>query len=112
MAKSATVAEPKSNAAVAFKPLHDKVLVKRDKAEDRTESGLYLPEKSKEAPKLGTVIAVGTGTVNHDTGALVPLTIKKGDRVLFTSYSGTEIKLNGDEYLVMSEEEILAIVVG
>lgn len=96
----------------SFRPLHDKILVRRDTAQDRTESGLYLPEKAKETPKLGTIIAVGTGTVNHETGALVPLAVKKGDRVIFSSYSGTEIKLNGEEYLVMSEDEILAVIEG
>lgn len=113
-AKTATApsAKPSTGAPTSFRPLHDKLLVRRDTAQDRTESGLYLPEKAKETPKLGTVIAVGTGTLNTETGHLVPLTVKKGDRVLFTSYAGTEIKLNGDEYLVMSEDEILAVIEG
>jgi len=103
-----------SNASgkLGFRPLHDKILVKRDAAETKTASGLFLPEKAKETPKTGTVEAVGTGTVNHETGNLIPLTIKTGDKVLFSSYSGTEIKLNGTEYLVMSEEEVLAIIEG
>jgi chaperonin GroES len=94
----------------SFRPLHDKILVKRDSASDRTESGIILPEKSKDTPKTGVVEAVGTGTLNTETGHLTPLTIKKGDRVLFSSYSGTEIKLDGQELLVMSEEEVLAII--
>ncbi len=96
----------------SFRPLHDKLLIRRDTAQDRTESGLYLPEKAKETPKLGTVVAVGTGTLNKDTGHLTPLSVKKGDRVIFTSYAGTEVKLNGDEYIVMSEDEILAVIEG
>jgi len=118
MAKeSKSSAAPKSSAPalssrLGFRPLHDKILVKRDEAASKTVSGLYLPEQAKEAPKTGTVKAVGTGTINHDTGDLIPLTIKAGDKVLFTSYAGTEVKLNEEEYLVMSEEEILAIIDG
>lgn len=109
--KSASSNASKNDAGnLGFRPLHDKILVKRDAAETKTASGLFLPEKAKEAPKTGTVQAVGTGTVNHDTGNLIPLTIKTGDKVLFSSYSGTEIKLNGQEYLVMSEEEVLAVI--
>ncbi len=109
MSKTAT-----APAAAKIRPLHDKILVRRDEAEDRTESGLYLPEKAKDTPKTGVVVAVGTGTINSETGELIPLTVKKGDRVIFSSYAGTEIKLGaaGDEQklLVMSEEEVLAIV--
>jgi chaperonin GroES len=98
------------SANVGFRPLGDKVLVRRDKAGDRTESGLYLPEKAKETPRIGTIVAAGTGRTNHKTGDLIPLSISKGDRVLFSSYSGTEVKIDGEEYLVMTEGEILAIV--
>lgn len=109
MSKTATA--PKASTSSAnFRPLHDKILVRRDKAEDKTESGLYLPEKAKETPKIGTIEAVGTGTINHETGELIPLSVKKGDRVLFSSYAGSELKLNNDEFLVMSEDEILAII--
>lgn len=113
MAKTATAP---SKSALKVRPLHDKILVRRDEAEDRTESGLYLPEKAKDTPKTGVVEAVGTGTINTETGALIPLTVKKGDRVIFSSYAGTEIKLGGpgnasdDKLLVMSEDEVLAIV--
>jgi len=112
---TATKSEPKASKAAAtipFRPLHDKILVKRDEAETKTAAGLFLPEKAKETPKTGTVFAVGTGTINHETGNLTPLTLKTGDKILFTSYAGTEIKLNGEEYLVMSEEEVLAVVTG
>ena len=94
----------------SFRPLHDKILVRRDKAEDKTAAGIILPEKAKETPKIGTVEAVGTGSLNTDTGALIPLTIKKGDKVLFTSYAGTEVKIDGKEFLVMAEDEILAVL--
>jgi chaperonin GroES len=92
------------------RPLHDKILVRRDEAESRTETGIFIPEKAKDRPKTGVVEAVGTGTINTETGALVPLTVKKGDRIIFTSYAGTEVKLGDDELLVMSEEEVLAVI--
>ena len=108
MAKSATA--PKASTSVAIRPLHDKILVRRDEAETKTESGIFLPEKSKDKPKTGVVEAVGTGTVNTDTGALVPLTVKKGDRIIFSSYAGSEVKVGDVELLVMSEDEVLAII--
>lgn len=103
---------PKSSSSTAsgFRPLHDKLLIKRDKAGDRTSSGLYLPENAKDTPKTGVVEAVGTGTLNTDTGNLTPLTVKKGERVLFSSYAGTEIKLGAEDYLVLSEDEIMAVI--
>ncbi len=94
----------------AIRPLHDKILVKRDEAETKTESGIYLPETSKDKPKTGTVEAVGTGALNTDTGERIPLSVKKGDRVIFSSYSGTEVKLDGQELLIMSEDDILAVI--
>lgn len=111
MAKSATATPPsKAGSSVAVRPLHDKILVRRDEAETRTESGIYLPEKAKDRPKTGVVEAVGTGTINTETGQLTPLTVKKGDRIIFSSYAGTEVKINDQELLIMSEEEVLAIV--
>lgn len=104
MPKTATASELK------VRPLHDKIIVRRDEAEDRTAAGIFLPEKAKDTPKSGVVEAVGTGTLNTDTGKLIPLTVKKGDRVIFSSYAGSEIKLNDDKLLVMSEEEVLAII--
>ena len=104
MAKAATASAPK------VRPLGDKVLVKRDEAETRTESGLYLPEKAKDKPKSGAVIAVGPGAVNTETGERIPMTLKKGDKVLFTSYAGAEIKLDGVDLLILDEADILAIV--
>ena len=101
----------KSSASVSgFRPLHDKILVKRDEAASKTESGLYLPEKAKDTPKTGVIEAVGTGSLNTETGELIPLTVRKGDKVLFSSYAGTEIKIEGKEFLVMSEDEVLAVI--
>lgn len=105
MAKSATLSK-----STNIRPLHDKIIVRRDEAEDRTAAGIYLPEKAKDTPKTGIVEAVGTGTVNSDTGKLIPLTVKKGDRVIFSSYAGSEVKLGDEKLLIMSEEEVLAIV--
>jgi len=98
------------SAKPVLRPLHDKILVKRDEAQSKTESGIFLPESSKDKPKTGTVTAVGTGALNTDTGERIPLTIKAGDKVIFSSYSGTEVKLDGVELLIMSEDDILAVI--
>jgi chaperonin GroES len=116
MAKTATAPTPKktSTPAVQIRPLHDKILVRRDEAADRTDSGIFLPERAKDTPKTGTIQAVGTGTINSETGELIPLQVKKGDRVIFSSYAGTEVKLgaigNEDTLLIMSEDEVLAVI--
>ncbi|MFN0131638.1 MAG: co-chaperone GroES [Phycisphaerales bacterium] len=94
----------------SVRPLHDKILVKRDEAETKTASGIFLPETSKDKPKTGVIEAVGDGALNTDTGERIPLTVKKGDRVIFSSYSGTEVKLNDQELLIMSEDDILAVI--
>jgi len=109
---TATAPSPKSKSSgkINLRPLNDKVLVRRDEAEDRTAAGIFLPEKAKDTPKTGVIEAVGTGTINSETGKLTPLTVKKGDRVIFSSYAGSEVKLGDDKLLIMSEEEILAIV--
>ena len=95
---------------VDIRPLHDKIIVRRDEAESITDSGIYLPESSKERPKTGTIEAVGDGKLNTETGERTPLTLKKGDKVIFTSYAGTEIKLGDDELLIMSEDDVLAVI--
>ena len=92
------------------RPLGDKILVKRDEAATKTDSGIFLPESAKDKPKQGKVMAVGNGILNKDKGTYVPFTVKKGDTVIFSSYSGTEVKIDGDPYLIMTEEEILGIV--
>lgn len=92
------------------RPLGDKIIVRRDKATDRTDSGIYLPESAKDKPKQGTVVATGSGLLNRDTGDYMPFTVKNGDSVLFSSYAGTEVKIDGDELLIMTEDDILAII--
>lgn len=92
------------------RPLGDKVLIRRDEAETQTESGLYLPDSAKDKPKRGEIVAVGDGNLNRESGERIPFTVKKGDKVLFTSYAGTEIKLDNEEYLIMSEDDILGII--
>ena len=96
-------------AATTFTPLHDRILVRRVEEEQKTSSGLYIPESAKEKPQEGEVISVGKGKSN-DEGKVFPLDVKAGDRVLFGKYSGTEIKLDGDEFLIMREEEVLGIL--
>ena len=92
-----------------LRPLGDKILVKRVEAETKTKSGIVLPDSAKEKPKRGTVIAVGEGK-RLDSGERAPFNVKKGDEIIFTSYAGTEIKLDGDELLIMSEDDVLAVV--
>ncbi len=99
-----------AKSASAVRPLGDKILVRRDEAASKTDTGIFLPESSKDKPKTGIVEAVGTGAMNTDTGARIPLTIKKGDRIIFSSYSGTEVKLNDQELLIMSEDDVLAVI--
>ncbi len=93
-----------------IRPLHDKILIRRDEAEDKTDSGIFLPESSKDKPKSGVIEAVGDGAINTETGGRIPLSVKRGDRVIFTSYAGTEVKLGIDELIIMGEDDILAIV--
>ncbi|MDQ7013500.1 MAG: co-chaperone GroES [Planctomycetota bacterium] len=106
----ATATKSKKKSTTAVRPLHDKIIVRRDEAQSQTESGIFLPESSKDRPKTGVIEAVGDGKLNTDTGERIPLTVTQGDRVIFSSYAGTEIKLDGDELLIMSEDEILAII--
>ncbi len=93
-----------------IRPLHDRLIVKRFEEEERTKGGIIIPDNAKEKPQQGEVIAVGAGKVLED-GKKAPLEVKKGDRVLFGKYSGTEIKIDGTEYLMMKEEDVLGIVV-
>ena len=92
------------------KPLGDKLIVKRSEAADRTESGIFLPESAKDKPREGKIMAVGNGILNRETGDYLPFSVKKGDRVIFSSYSGTEIKIEGADYLIMTEEDILGTI--
>ncbi|HHI68294.1 MAG TPA: co-chaperone GroES [Planctomycetes bacterium] len=92
-----------------IKPLGDHVLVQRVEAQETTKGGIVLPDTAKEKPREGIVKALGDGRL-LDNGERVPLQVKEGDRVLFSSYAGTEVKIGGEEYLVMSEEDILAVI--
>ena len=91
------------------KPLHDRILVKRIEEEAKTKGGLIIPDTAKEKPQEGRVIAVGKGRVSED-GNLRALDVHKGDRVLFSKYSGTEIQLEGDEHLIVREDDVLAVL--
>ncbi len=92
-----------------LRPLGGNILVKRVEAESKTKSGIVLPDSAKEKPKRAKVVAVGSGK-RLDTGETAPFTVKVGDEVLFTSYAGTEVKLDGEELMIMGEEDVLAIV--
>ena len=95
-----------------IRPLQDRVLVKRiDETEERTRGGIIIPDTAKEKPQQGKVMAVGKGRVNDD-GKVMPLDVKVGDTILFGKYSGSEIKIDGDEHLIMREEDILGVVEG
>lgn len=92
-----------------FRPLHDRVVVKRIESEAKTASGIIIPETAKEKPMEGEIVAVGTGARN-EAGNVIALEVKKGDRVLFGKWSGTEIKIDGVDYLVMKESDIVGIL--
>jgi len=92
-----------------IRPLHDRLLVKRIEEEEKTKGGLIIPDTAKEKPMEGKVIAAGKGKVDED-GKLRPLDVHKGDRVLFGKYSGTEIQLEGDEHLIIREDDVLGVI--
>ncbi|MBY0337251.1 MAG: co-chaperone GroES [Acetobacteraceae bacterium] len=94
-----------------FRPLHDRVLVRRITAEEKTVGGIIIPDTAKEKPQEGEVLAVGSGTVN-EKGEVRPLDVKPGDRILFGKWSGTEVKINGEELLIMKESDVMGIVEG
>ena len=98
-------------AKLKFRPLHDRVVVRRIDAEEKTKGGIIIPDTAKEKPQEGEVIAVGSGTLN-DKGELRPLDVKAGDRNLFGKWSGTEVKLDGEELLIMKESDILGVLEG
>lgn len=93
----------------AFRPLYDRVLVKRVESKNQTSGGLFLPESAKEKPQQAHVIAVGTGRLNEKNETL-PLTVKEGDLVLFGKYAGDEVKLDGEDHIILRESDILAII--
>jgi len=92
-----------------IRPLHDRLIVKRLEEEEMTKGGIIIPDTAKEKPIEGKVIAVGDGKITED-GKKIPMEVKKGDRVLFAKYSGTEIKIDGEEHLMMKGDDILAII--
>jgi chaperonin GroES len=92
-----------------FRPLHDRVVVKRIDAEEKTAGGVIIPDTAKEKPQQGEVIAVGPGG-RDETGKLIPIDVKVGDRVLFGKWSGTEVKIDGVEYLIMKENDIMGVL--
>ena len=97
-------------AKMKFRPLHDRVVVKRIDAEEKTAGGIIIPDTAKEKPQQGEVVAVGPGG-RDESGKLIPIDVKAGDRVLFGKWSGTEVKIDGVEYLIMKESDIMGVLV-
>ena len=94
---------------MAFRPLHDRVLVRRIEAEEKTAGGIIIPDTAKEKPQEGEIVSVGSGARGED-GTITPLDVKAGDKILFGKWSGTEVKLDGEDLLIMKESDILGIV--
>ena len=92
-----------------FRPLHDRVLVRRIEQQEKTAGGIIIPDTAKEKPQEGEVIAAGAGVKTED-GKLLPLDVKAGDRILFGKYAGTEVKLDGEEHLILREDDILGVI--
>jgi chaperonin GroES len=96
-------------AKLKFRPLHDRVVVKRIEADEKTKGGIIIPDTAKEKPQEGEIVAVGPGG-RDEAGKLIPIDVKTGDRVLFGKWSGTEVKIDGDELLIMKESDIMGVV--
>jgi chaperonin GroES len=96
-------------AKLKFRPLHDRVVVKRIDAEEKSKGGIIIPDTAKEKPSQGEVVAVGPGG-RDENGKLIPIELKSGDRVLFGKWSGTEVKIDGDELLIMKESDIMGVI--
>ncbi|VWX53417.1 co-chaperone GroES [Novosphingobium sp. 9U] len=94
---------------MGFRPLHDRVLVRRVEAEEKTAGGIIIPDSAKEKPAEGEIVSVGTGT-RTENGTVTPLDVKAGDRVLFGKWSGTEVKVSGEDLLIMKESDILGVI--
>ena len=94
-----------------FRPLHDRVVVKRIDAEEKTTGGIIIPDTAKEKPQEAEVVAAGPGRVS-DEGKRLPMSVKKGDRILLGKYSGTEVKIDGEDYVIVREDDVLAVVEG
>ena len=91
------------------RPLHDRLIVKRSEEEEKTKGGIIIPDTAKEKPIEGKVIAVGKGKIKKD-GTKIPMEVKKGDRILFAKFSGAEVKIDGEEHLIMKEDDVIAII--
>src|ERR687898_281418 len=102
---------PQRGLPMKFRPLHDRVVVRRIEAEDKTKGGIIIPDTAKEKPQEGEVIAVGPGA-RDESGKLIPLDLKPGDRVLFGKWSGSEVRIDGEELLIMKESDIMGVVEG
>jgi chaperonin GroES len=102
-------ADEEDMAKLKFRPLHDRVVVRRIAADEKTKGGIIIPDTAKEKPQEGEVIAVGPGG-RDEAGKLIPIDVKSGDRVLFGKWSGTEVKLDGEELLIMKESDIMGVV--
>jgi chaperonin GroES len=105
----ATATKSRTKSKLSLQPLGDRVVVEREESEERTSGGIVLPDSAKDKPSRGTILSVGTGRLLDD-GSRAPMQVKKGDRVLFTSYAPETIKVGDDEYLLMREEDILAVI--
>ncbi len=97
--------------ATKFTPLHDRILVRRVEEADTTRGGIIIPDSAKDKPQEGEVISAGKGKINEE-GKIRPLDVKEGDRILFGKYSGTEIKIDGEDFIIMREEEVLGVLTG
>lgn len=98
-----------SNQEMKVRPLHDRILVRRLQEDEKTSGGIIIPDSAKEKPQRGEVVATGKGRLTED-GKLLPLDVKSGDKILFGKYSGTELKLNGSDFLMMKEEDVLGVL--
>src|SRR5919108_6596638 len=96
-------------ASTNFRPLHDRVVVRRVESEEKTKGGIIIPDTAKEKPQEGEIVAVGSGA-RDESGKVVPLDVKAGDRVLFGKWSGTEVKINGEDLLIMKEADIMGVI--
>ncbi len=96
-------------AKIKFRPLHDRVVVRRIKSEEKTSGGIIIPDTAQEKPSEGEIVSIGSGN-RDENGKLVPLDVKVGDHILFGKWSGTEVKLNGEELLIMKESDIMGVV--
>src|SRR5271157_862812 len=111
MSPEAGIAGQPGAQLMKFRPLHDRVIVRRIEGEEKTKGGIIIPDTAKEKPQEGEVIAVGPGA-RDESGKLVPLDLKAGDRILFGKWSGTEVKIDGEELLIMKESDVMGVVEG